>query len=414
MKRVVITGLGVVSPVGIGVPAFWDGLLAGRCGIGPISRFDTADYKVKIAAEVKGFDPLLYMDKFECKKQDLYTQYAIAAAAEAMADSGLTLRGERLGVYLGSGIGGIITFHRETQRLLEKGPHRVSPLFIPMMIGNIAAGVVAIRYGAEGPCLPVVTACATGTHSIGEGFRAVAHGHADAIIAGGAEAAITPMAVAGFTNCLALTERNDPARSSIPFDRERDGFVIGEGAGIVVLEEYEHARRREAKIYAEIKGYGNTADAHHITAPHPEGKPAARAIGLAMAEADWDSDVKLYINAHGTSTPLNDKTETMAIKTALGPKAYQAKIGATKSMTGHMLGAAGAVEAVATALALHTGILPPTAGYREKDPDCDLDYITKGAESFHPDAALSNSFGFGGQNACLAMTKSDLDIPRRI
>lgn len=405
MKRVVITGLGVVSPVGNGQKDFWEGLTQGRSGIGPITRFDTENFKVKIAAEVKNFDPLQYMDKFEAKKTDLYTKYAIAATEEAMTDSGLTVKGERLGVYIGSGVGGINTFYTEAVKLHTKGPGRVSPLFIPMMIGNIAAGTIAIRFEAQGPCLPVVSACATGTHSIGEAFRAIAHGYAAAIIAGGAEAAINPMTIAGFTNCLALTTRNDCERASIPFDKERDGFVVGDGAGIVILEEYEHAVNRGAKIYAEIKGYGNTCDAHHITAPHPEGRPAFRAMALAMQEADLTEAEKLYINAHGTSTPLNDKTETIAIKQALGERAYEAKISSTKSMTGHMLGAAGAVEAIASALALHTGILPPTIGYREKDPDCDLDYVPNQAEDFRPEAALSNSFGFGGQNACLALIR---------
>ncbi len=406
MKRVVITGLGVVSPVGIGVPEFWDGLTKGKSGIGDITRFDTTDYKVKIAAEVKDFDPLQYFDKFEAKKNDLYTQYAVAAADEAMKDSGLELKGERLGVYVGSGIGGINTFFNESIKLQTRGPGRVSPLFIPMMIGNIAAGVIAIRYQAQGPCLPIVTACATGSHSIGEAYHAIAHGYADAIIAGGTEASVTPMAVAGFTNCLALTERNDITRASIPFDRERDGFVIGEGAGILVLEEYEHAEARGAKIYGEICGYGNTCDAHHITAPHPEGAQAGRAIGLALAEAEWAEDEKIYINAHGTSTPLNDKTETMAIKKALGKKAYEAKISSTKSMTGHMLGAAGAAEAVAAIMALNTGILPPTIGYREEDPDCDLDVVPNQAQKANIQIALSNSLGFGGQNACLAFRKA--------
>ncbi len=405
MRRVVITGLGVVSPVGIGLPSFWGGLTKGKSGIGEITRFDTTDFKVKIAAEVKDFDPLNYMDKFESKKTDLYTQFAIAAADEAMADSGLKLKGERLGVYVGSGIGGIVTFYNETVKLQTKGPGRVSPLFIPMMISNIAAGTIAIRHQAQGPCLPVVTACATGTHSIGEAYRAIAHGYADAILTGGTEAAINQMTIAGFTNCLALTTRNDIARASIPFDRERDGFVVGEGAGILVLEAYDHALARDAKIYGEIKGYGNTSDAHHLTAPHPEGIQAGRAIGLAIAEAGWTGDEKIYINAHGTSTPLNDKTETMAIKHALGERAYEAKISSTKSMTGHMLGATGAVEAIATVMTLKTGIVPPTIGYREKDPDCDLDYVPNFAQKTDSCVALSNSFGFGGQNAALALAK---------
>ena len=337
MKRVAITGLGVISPVGNSLAEFWNSLIYGKSGIDFITRFDASEFKVRIAAEVKDFDPSLYMDKSEVRRSDLYTQYAVAAATQAMQDSGLKdIKPERLGVYVGSGIGGMATFINETEKLLTKGPSRVSPFFIPMMIGNIAAGCIAIKYHAQGPCLPVVTACATSSHSIGEAFRAIKFGFADAVIAGGAEATITPLAVAGFTNCLALSTKNDIQRSSIPFDKERDGFVMGEGAGILILEEYEHAVNRGAKIYAEIAGYGNTCDAYHITAPQPEADPAARAIKLAMEEAELSGSNRLYINAHGTGTPLNDKSETLAIKKALGDDAYNTLVSSTKSMTGHI------------------------------------------------------------------------------
>lgn len=407
MKRVVVTGMGVVSPVGNDLDTFWDSLISGKCGIDFITKFDTSEYKVKIAAEVKNFDPSLYMDKNDIRKTDPFAQFAVAAASQAMADSGLTdIDPTRLGVYFGSGIGGIATLVSECEKLLTSGPRRISPFFVPMMISNIAAGNVAIKFNAQGPCLPVVTACATGTHSIGEAFRAIKHGYADAIIAGGTEASISPLAVAGFTNCMALTTRTDPAQSSIPFDLRRDGFVMGEGAGALILEEYEHAKNRGAKIYAEIKGYGNTCDAYHITAPHPEAKGGAMAISNAIEEADCQNEDKIYINAHGTSTPLNDKAETLAIKKALGNKAGGALISSTKSMTGHMLGAAGAVEAIAAVMALKNGIIPPTIGLKERDPDCDLDYVPNIARMASVNLALSVSLGFGGHNACIAFTKA--------
>ncbi|MDP4109202.1 MAG: beta-ketoacyl-ACP synthase II [Bacillota bacterium] len=407
MRRVAITGLGVISPVGNDLNSFWGSLIGGKCGIGLISRFDTSDFKVKIAAEVKDFDPSSCMDKSEIRRSDLYTQYAVAAAAEAYKDSGLdSVEPNRLGVYVGSGIGGMLTFESEKEKLLTKGPSRVSPFFIPMMIGNIAAGSIAIKFNAQGPCLPVVTACATSSHAIGEAFRAIKHGYADVILAGGAEATITPLAVAGFTNCMALSTKNDIERSSIPFDKERDGFVMGEGAGILVLEEYEHAVSRGARIYAEIAGYGNTCDAHHITAPHPEAEPASLAIKGAMREAGLSGSQKLYINVHGTGTQLNDKAETLAIKKALGKDAYKALLSSTKSMTGHMLGAAGAVEAIACAMSLFTGNIPPTIGYKNPDPDCDLNCIPNKSISSELDAALSSSLGFGGHNACLALIKA--------
>ena len=410
MKRVVVTGLGVVSPVGNDVPSFWQSLTEGRCGIGPITAFDTTEYKVKIAAEVKDFDPLLYMDKNEARKQDAFSRYAVAASAQAMQDSGLESGGNidpfRLGVYIGTGTGGMQTFMQEAGKLFEKGPGRVSPFFVPMMIGNMAAGNVALKFGAQGPSLPIMTACATSTNAIGEAYRTIKHGYADAIIAGGSEATVIEMAVAGFTNCMALTQNTDPASASIPFDKRRNGFVMGEGAGVLVLEEYEHAVARGAHIYAEVCGYGNTNDAHHMTAPDPDAKGSSRAIQLAVEEAGMQADDEIYINAHGTSTPLNDKTETKAIKLALGEEtARKAHISSTKSMTGHMLGAAGGVEAIATVLALKHGIIPPTIGYAEPDPECDLNYTPNKAVKTDVTLGISTSLGFGGHNGCLAFRK---------
>lgn len=410
MKRVVITGMGVISPVGNTVAEFWSSLLAGKCGIDFITRFDASEFKVKIAAEVKNFDAGQYMEKSEARKTDLYARYAIAAAAQAMEDSGYTASDpKRLGVYVGSGIGGMETFMTECQKLLEKGARWVSPHFIPMMIANIASGSIAIRFGAQGPCLPVVTACATSSHAIGEAFRAIKHGYADAILAGGAEAVINPLAVAGFTNCMALSTRNDPLDSSIPFDKRRDGFVMGEGAGILLLEEYERAKARGAKIYAEIRGYGNTCDAYHVTAPHPESVSAAEAIRLAMQEAGISAEdaEKMYINAHGTSTPLNDKAETLAIKTAFGAHAGKVMVSSTKSMTGHMLGAAGAAEAIVSVKAVQEGAVPPTIGYKEPDPECDLDVVPNVSRRADIRLALSLSLGFGGHNACLAFARAE-------
>jgi 3-oxoacyl-[acyl-carrier-protein] synthase II len=409
MKRVVITGLGVISPLGNTLETFWDGLVNGRCGIDYISKFDASESKVKIAAEVKGFEPALYLERSEIRKNDLFSQYAMAAAVQAVESSALKISDpRRLGVYMGSGIGGMSTFMTEHQKLLEKGMRGVSPFFIPMMISNIASGNIAIRFHAMGPCLPVVTACATSSHTIGEAFRAIKHGYADAIIAGGSEAVINPLAVAGFTNCMALSTKNDPSQSSIPFDKRRDGFVVGEGGAALVLEEYEHAKARGAHIYAEIKGYGNTCDAYHVTAPHPESASAAEAMRLAMEEAGLTASCaeKLYINAHGTSTPLNDKAETIAIKAVLGSSAFKTLVSSTKSMTGHMLGAAGAVEAIAVVKALEEGIVPPTIGYLEPDPDCDLNYVPNNAKKADLSAALSLSLGFGGHNACLAFVKA--------
>lgn len=407
MRRVVVTGMGAISPVGNNVETLWESLIDGNCGIDFIKSFDTSDYKVKIAAEVKDFDPFIYMRKNEIRKNDLFTQYAIAAATQAMVVSRLekNIEPERLGVYIGSGIGGMNTFVNECKKLSEGGPRKVSPFFIPMMVMNMGAGIVSIKFQAKGPSLPLATACATSTNTIGEAYRAIKHGYADAIIAGGSEAAISPLAFAGFTNMMALSSTNLPLESSIPFDKRRDGFVIGEGAGMLILEEYEHARQREADIYAEVVGYGNTSDAYHTTAPHPEAEGAAMAIKLAAQEAGIGNDDRIYINAHGTSTPLNDKAETLAIKKVFKEKAWQIPISSTKSMTGHMLGAAGAIEAIVCVKALSEGIIPPTIGYMEVDSDCDLDYVPNKARKIDLDYAMSNSFGFGGHNASIAFKK---------
>ncbi|WP_106763052.1 beta-ketoacyl-ACP synthase II [Pseudoruminococcus massiliensis] len=405
MRRVVITGIGAVTPVGNDIETMWNSLVNGKNGIDYIKSFDTEKLKVKVAAEVKDFDPTKYIEKKELRKTDLFCQYAIAAACQAVEDSGIigTIEDEKLGVYVGSGTGGMHTFFTQCENMIAE--KKISPFFIPMMIGNMAAGLIAIRFSAKGPCLPVVTACATSTHAVGEAFHAIKNGYADAIITGGAEAAITPLAIAGFSSCMALSTRNDPNSSSIPFDKRRDGFVMGEGAGILVLEEYEHAVARGAKIYAEVAGYGNTCDAHHVTAPDPEAAGAARCVEIALKEAGITDDDTLYINAHGTSTPANDKTETAAFKRALGEKAYDAYISSTKSMTGHMLGATGAVEAIVAALAVKNGIVPPTIGLEEPDPECDLNYVPNKAVEAPLTAAASTTFGFGGHNACIALKK---------
>lgn len=405
MRRVVITGIGAVTPVGNDIETMWDSLVNGKNGIDYIKSFDTEKLKVKVAAEVKDFDPTKYIEKKELRKTDLFCQYAIAAACQAVEDSGIigTIEDEKLGVYVGSGTGGMHTFFTQCENMIAE--KKISPFFIPMMIGNMAAGLIAIRFSAKGPCLPVVTACATSTHAVGEAFHAIKNGYADAIITGGAEAAITPLAIAGFSSCMALSTRNDPNSSSIPFDKRRDGFVMGEGAGILVLEEYEHAVARGTKIYAEVAGYGNTCDAHHVTAPDPEAAGAARCVEIALKEAGITDDDTLYINAHGTSTPANDKTETAAFKRALGEKAYDAYISSTKSMTGHMLGATGAVEAIVAALAVKNGIVPPTIGLEEPDPECDLNYVPNKAVEAPLTAAASTTFGFGGHNACIALKK---------
>lgn len=409
MRRVVISGMGAVTPVGNSVPEMWESLKAGKCGIGPITHFDTENYKVKIAAEVKDFAPRQYMEKLDVLHSDLYTQYAVAAAVQAIEDSGVigTAPAERIGTYIGTGIGGIGTLMTEHSKLLEKGPKKVSPYFVPMMIANMASGSVAIRYGFKGPAMPMVTACASGSNAIGEALRVIRHGYADVMIAGGAEAAINGLSLAGFTNMQALSTSEDPLAASLPFDIRRGGFVMGEGAGVLVLEEYERAKARGAKIYAELCGYGSTCDAYHMTAPHPDGEGGARAIADAFRESGMDTD-KIYINAHGTGTPMNDKIETAAIKQALGEeRARKALISSTKSMTGHMLGAAGAVEAIVSALVLKEGIVPPTIGLTQLDPECDLDYVPLTARNADLELALSTSLGFGGHNACLAFKKAE-------
>ncbi len=411
MNRVVITGMGAVTPIGNDVNSFWESLKAGKCGIGPITKFDTEEYRVKVAAEVKDFDSSLYMEKSDVRKYDLFCQYALAAASQAVEESGVrgTLPPERIGTYFGSGIGGINTFSEQYQVLMEKGPRRVSPFFIPALIINMAAGLIAIKYDFRGEALPVVTACATGNNAIGEAYRAIKHGYLDAVLAGGAEAAILPVGVAGFANMKALSTTEDPLSACVPFDARRNGFVMGEGAGALVLEEYEHAKKRGAKIYAEICGYGVTCDAHHITAPHPEAVGGAAALKMAYEEAGGCEDpARLYINAHGTSTPLNDSSETLAIKKGLGEEAARrCMVSSTKSMTGHMLGAAGAAEAVACVLAVREDTVPPTIGYKEPDPACDLDYVPNRVRYAPVDLALSASLGFGGHNAYLAFRKCE-------
>lgn len=407
MKRVAVTGLGVISPVGNDVPTFWNALCSGTCGIGPITKFDATDYPVKLAAEVRNFDPKQYMEKVDILHSDVYTHFAMAAACQAVADSGIagTLDAERVGVYIGSGIGGIATFMTEHSKLLNRGPRRVSPYFIPMMIPNMASSMIAMRYHFHGPAMPMVTACASGTNAIGEALRLIRHGYADAMVAGGAEATVNALAAAGFSNMQALSPSEDPNAASLPFDVRRAGFVMGEGAGVLVLEELEHAKQRGATIYAELTGYGSTCDAYHITSPDPSAAESARAIADAWRETGLDTD-RVYFNAHGTGTPMNDRIETLAIKKALGEdRARRITISSTKSMTGHMLGAAGGAEAVASVLALRDGIAPPTINLTQPDPDCDLDYTPLTAKHADFDVALSSSLGFGGHNACLAFRK---------
>ena len=406
-RRVVVTGLGAVSPVGNDVPTMWKNMLDGVNGIETITAFDTSDLKVHIAGTVKNFEPEKYFEKREAKKLDVYCQYAIAAAQEAVDDSGILgkIDENRFGVYIGAGIGGLNTFINNTINLENGGPRKVSPFFIPMMIGNIATGNVAIRFNAKGVSLSVMSACATGTNSIGEAFHAIKDGYADAIIAGGAEAVVARLTIAGFQNMKALSTNPDPSKASRPFDKDRDGFVMGEGAGMLILEEYEHAKARGAKIYAEFAGYGNTCDAHHVTAPDPEGAGLARAIEIAFKEADVADDAEVYINAHGTSTHLNDLTETMAIKTALGENAYKASISSTKSMTGHMLGATGAIEAIAAVKAIEDGMIPPTINLDEPEEGLDLDYTPKTAKKRGINVAASTNLGFGGHDACVVFKK---------
>ena len=412
-RRVVVTGTGVISPVGNNVETFWKNILDGVCGIDYIKAFPTEDLPVHIAGEVKDFNPAEFgIEPAFARKQDKYTVFAVAAAFQAMKESGLNSSEEggnidafRLGVYVGSGIGGFSTQVREMEKMMTEGPKWISPLFIPTMIANIAAGNIAIRHNACGPCVPVVTACATSTNAIGEAYRAIKHGYADAIIAGGAEAATIPLGIAGFANAKALSRAEDPKYASLPFNKNRGGFVMAEGAAMLVLEEYEHAKARGAVILGEICGYGNTCDAHHVTAPRPDGKTQAAAIRMALDEAGYNSDDVLYINAHGTGTALNDVSETKAFKLALGDDAYKAHISSTKSMTGHMLGAAGAVEALASVLALRDGIVPPTINLDEQDPECDLDYTPNKPVKADLTIAISDSLGFGGHNGCLAFRK---------
>ncbi|NFN87553.1 beta-ketoacyl-ACP synthase II [Clostridium sporogenes] len=407
-KRVVITGMGAITPIGNNVNDFWNSIKEEKVGIDNIKSFDTENFKVKLAAEVKDFNPEEYMDKKEARRLDRFCQFAIAAAQQAVDDSKLDLdkiNKEKFGVIVGSGIGGLATIEKEEQKLLEKGPNRVSPLFIPTIISNMAAGNIAIKFGAKAMCSTVVTACATGTNCVGEAFRAIKNGEVDIMLAGGTEASITPIAIAGFTNLTALSKSTDPNRASIPFDKDRDGFVMGEGSGILLLESLEHALDRGAKIYGEVVGYGFTCDAYHMTSPAPGGEGAARAIELAIKEAGINKEEVSYINAHGTSTPYNDKFETEAIKKVFKDYSNSIPISSTKSMIGHLLGAAGAVEAIICAKSLEEGYVPATVGYKVKDEECDLDYVTSGGRNKIINYAMSNSLGFGGHNAVILLKK---------
>ena len=407
-RRVVVTGLGAITPVGNNTKDTWDALKNGKNGIAPVTFFNTDNLKAKLAAEVKGFDPAEYLDVNEILRTDRYTQLALGAAEQAVNESGIkgSVDPERFSVIFGTGIGGISTFESEHTKIMEKGPRRVSPLFVPMMISNMASGMIAIKHDCRGSAMPIVTACASGSNAIGEAMRLIRHGYSDAVISGGTEAAICASAIAGFANMQALSTADDPNAASLPFDKKRGGFVIGEGAVALILEEYEHAVKRGAKIYGEICGYGSTCDAHHITAPHPEARGGSKAMKDAMKEADYKEDDKVYINAHGTGTPMNDVLETLAIKLALGEeKAKDALISSTKSMTGHMLGAAGAIEAMACLMALKESIIPPTLNLNDPDEKCDLNYVPNKAVRSDITLALSNSLGFGGHNACLAFRK---------
>ena len=408
-RRVVITGLGVVSPVGSSVTKFWENLTAGKSGIGRITKFDPEGFPVQIAGEVKDFDPLEYFEKKEVRRTDPFIQFAVGAAVQAVKDAGLEefdVDKNRVGVLIGSGIGGLTTIEEQHRILLEKGPRRISPFCVPMEIINMASGLVSIRFGYKGPNISVVTACATGTHAIGEAYRTIQYGDADVMVAGGAESCITPLSVAGFAAAKALSTRNDePEKASRPFEKNRDGFVMGEGAGIVILEELEHAKRRGAKILAEVVGYGTSGDAYHMTAPAPEGEGAARAMANALKDAGVKPEEIDYINAHGTSTKFNDLFETMAIKRVFGEHAYRVKISSIKSMIGHLLGAAGGVEVISSVMTLQTGVIPPTINYEEPDPGCDLDYTPNRAVKADVRYVLKNSFGFGGTNACLVLKR---------
>lgn len=410
MRRVVITGVGAVSPLGTGNAANWDALVKGQSGIGLITRFDASDMPVKVAGEVKGFDAEDFIDKKEIKKMDLFIQYAMGAAHFAMEDSGLVIteeNAERVGVLVGAGLGGLPTIEKYHDVLKESGHRKITPFFIPMLIINLAPGHISIKYGAKGPNLSSVSACATGTHSIGDAYHMIARGDADAMIAGGTESVVTPLGIGGFAVMKALTDsrNDDPARASRPFDKSRDGFVLAEGAGIVVLEEYESARKRGAKIYAEVVGYGLTGDAYHMTAPSPGGEGAARCMKMALKNAGVNPEQVNYINAHGTSTPFNDLNESLAIKSVFGDHAYKLMISSTKSMTGHLLGAAGGLEAVFCCMAMDKGVVPPTINYEEPDPECDLDYVPNTARDASIEYSMSNSLGFGGTNATLLFRK---------
>jgi 3-oxoacyl-[acyl-carrier-protein] synthase II len=408
-RRVVVTGVGLVIPTGIGVATAWKNVCEGKSGIGPLTRFDASRFESKIAGEVKGFNPELSIEKKEIKRMDLFVQFALAATKEALEDAQLTITpeiGERMGVIVGTGLGGLPTFEKNHSALLEKGPGRVSPFFIPMLIANMASGHIAMHFGAKGPNTCVVTACATGAHSIGDAFRAIQYGDAEVIISGGTEANIAPLTVAGFNAMKALSTRNDePEKACRPFEKNRDGFVVAEGAGILILEELEHALKRGAKIYGEMVGYGYTADAYHITAPSPDGDGAARCMRMAMKDAGLNPEQIDTINAHGTSTTLNDLTETRAIKAVFGKHAHRVPISGTKSMTGHLLGAAGSTEAIFSLLTIRDGILPPTINYDIPDPECDLDYVPNVARRASVEVAMSNAFGFGGTNATLVFRR---------
>ena len=408
-RRVVITGLGAVTPIGNDVKTFWEGIKSGTCGIDKITRFDTSNFKVKLAGELKGYQPEDHFDRRECKRLDRFSQYAVVAAREAWKDSKLdkeTEDMERVGVIIGSGIGGIGTTEEEHTKYINKGPDRVSPMYIPMGIPNMATGNVAIEIGAKGESIAMVTACASATHSIGESFRMIKHGYQDIVVAGGTEAGITPLGISGFTNMKALTKTEDKNRASIPFDKERNGFVMGEGAGVIILEELEHAKKRGAKIYAEIVGYGATSDAYHITSPAPEGEGGARAMKLAMKEGNVKPEDITYINAHGTSTHLNDTCETQAIKTALGEDvAKKVMVSSTKGHTGHLLGAAGGVEAIVCAKAIEDDFVPATINYKVPDEECDLDIVPNEGRNVEVKYAMSNSLGFGGHNSSILLKK---------
>ncbi len=408
-KRVVITGLGAVTPVGIGIDAFWQSLINGKSGIERITRFDPSDYSTQIAGEVKDFDASQFIDKKEAKRMDRCTQFAIVAAKMAFQDAGIDFDQEdrsRMGTLIGTGIGGMDTLHDQYKTLFDKGPGRISPFFVPMMIANMPAGQTSITFGLQGPCSCVVTACATGTNAIGDAFKIIQRGDADVMVAGGTEAAISPSAVAGFCAMKAMSTRNDePQKASRPFDKDRDGFVMGEGAGIIIMETLDHALARGAKIYAEIVGYGSNADAYHITAPAPEGAQAAKCMAMALKDAGMEPKEVDYINAHGTSTPLNDKNETLAIKALFGDHAQKLKVSSTKSMTGHLLGAAGGIEAIASVLTIAKGVVPPTINLENQDEELDLDYVPNKAQEHTVHAALSNSFGFGGHNATILVKK---------